>query len=124
MNKKRPINLDLTTIKQPPTAIVSILHRASGFLVFLFIPFLLCVLASSLSSDVDFLRLKAELANPVVKFFLWVFLSGLLYHLVAGIRHLMMDMHIGETLPGAKKSAYGVMAISLILIVLAGVWIW
>jgi succinate dehydrogenase / fumarate reductase cytochrome b subunit len=55
---------------------------------------------------------------------LFVILSALLYHLVAGVRHLIMDMGIGETLEGGKLGSKIVIAVSVVVIVLAGVWIW
>ncbi len=51
-------------------------------------------------------------------------LSALLYHLVAGVRHLIMDMGIGETLEGGKLGSKIVIVISVVLIVLVGVWVW
>jgi len=51
-------------------------------------------------------------------------LSALLYHLVAGVRHLVMDTGHGETLEGGKLGSKIVLAVSAVLIVLAGVWIW
>jgi len=51
-------------------------------------------------------------------------LSALLYHLVAGVRHLIMDMGIGETLEGGKLGSQIVIAVSAVVIVLLGVWIW
>jgi len=54
----------------------------------------------------------------------WGILAGLLYHLIAGVKHLVMDMGIGETLDGAKTGAKLVVVISVIAIVLAGVWLW
>jgi len=51
-------------------------------------------------------------------------LSALLYHLVAGVRHLIMDMGIGETLEGGRLGSKIIIAVSVVLIVLAGVWIW
>ncbi|MGE3919388.1 MAG: succinate dehydrogenase, cytochrome b556 subunit [Gammaproteobacteria bacterium] len=123
MRKKRPVNLDLLTIKFPPSAIVSILHRMSGLLIFLFVPVLLWFFNYSLQLA-NFLSIKTVLIQPFSKFLIWIFLSGLIYHLVAGIRHLLMDNHIGETLVAGRVSAYITFVISFILIVLAGVWLW
>ena len=55
---------------------------------------------------------------------IWGLLSALLYHLVAGVRHLIMDMGIGETLEGGKLGSKIVLVVSAIVIVLLGVWIW
>jgi succinate dehydrogenase / fumarate reductase cytochrome b subunit len=123
LNKKRPVNLDLTTIKFPPAAISSILHRVSGVLVFLFIPLLLWLLHLSLDRQ-GFSDIQTVLASPFTKLLLWITLSGLLYHLIAGIRHLLMDMHIADGKESGNQSARIVIILSLILIVLMGGWLW
>ena len=64
------------------------------------------------------------MTSPLAKFVAWGLLSALLYHLVAGIRHLIMDMGIGETLEGGALGSQIVIAVSAVVIVLAGVWIW
>lgn len=124
MNSQRPVNLDLRTIKLPVTAYASILHRISGVILFFGLLILLYVLELSLSSAEGFAQVQDFLANPLVKLVLWGLLSALLYHLVAGVRHLLMDTGVGETLEGGKTGARIVLAVSLVLIVLAGVWIW
>ncbi|WP_137885494.1 succinate dehydrogenase, cytochrome b556 subunit [Pseudomonas sp. 2FE] len=124
MNSQRPVNLDLRTIKLPVTAYTSILHRISGVILFLGLGVLLFALDKSLASEEGFEQVKACLASPLAKFVIWGLLSALLYHLVAGVRHLIMDMGIGETLEGGKLGSQIVLATSAVLIVLAGVWIW
>lgn len=124
VNSKRPVNLDLRTIKLPVTAYTSILHRISGVILFLGIAVLLFALDKSLASEDSFEQVKACLAHPLAKLVIWGLLSALLYHLVAGIRHLVMDAGIGETLEGGKRGSKIVIAIAVVLIVLAGVWVW
>ncbi|WP_177412174.1 succinate dehydrogenase, cytochrome b556 subunit [Pseudomonas cavernae] len=124
VNSQRPVNLDLRTIKLPVTAYTSILHRISGVILFLGIAVLLFALDKSLASEEGFEQVKACLASPLAKLVIWGLLSALLYHLVAGIRHLIMDMGIGETLEGGKLGSQIVLAVSAVLIVLAGVWVW
>lgn len=124
VNSQRPVNLDLRTIKLPVTAYTSILHRISGVILFLGIAIMLYALGKSLGSEEGFGEVKAWLTSPLAKFVIWGLLSALLYHLVAGLRHLIMDMGIGETLEGGKLGSKIVLAISVVLIVLAGVWIW
>lgn len=85
---------------------------------------MLYALDKSLSSAEGFADVQACLTSPLAKFVIWGLLSALLYHLVAGIRHLIMDMGVGETLQGGKLGSKIVLAISVVLIVLAGVWIW
>ena len=124
MNKNRPVNLDISTIKLPITSYVSILHRTSGVILFVGVAILLCMLDASLESEASFAALQEGLQNPLYQFFIWGTLAALAYHLVAGIRHLFMDAGIGETLEGGQDGAKIVLVVSLILIVLAGMWIW
>ena len=124
MNSQRPVNLDLRTIKLPITGVTSFLHRVSGIILFLGLGFMLYALGKSLGSEEGFAEVKATLTSPLANFVAWGLLSALLYHLVAGIRHLIMDMGIGETLEGGKLGSKIVIAISVVMIVLAGVWIW
>ena len=124
MNSQRPVNLDLRTIKLPVTAYTSILHRISGVILFLGIAVLLFALDKSLASEKGFEQVKACLASPLAKLVIWGLLSALLYHLVAGVRHLIMDLGIGETLEGGKLGSKIVLVVSALLIVLAGVWVW
>lgn len=85
---------------------------------------MLYALSKSLGSEEGFADMKATLTSPLAKFIAWGLLSALLYHLVAGVRHLIMDTGVGETLEGGKLGSKIVIAISVVLIVLAGVWIW
>lgn len=120
----RPVNLDFKTLRLPLPAITSILHRISGVIVFGGVFVLLWLLSSSLESESGFADVQNWLAAPLVKVVVWGILAGLLYHLIAGVKHLVMDMGIGETLEGAKTGAKLVVVISVIAIVLAGVWLW
>ena len=124
MNDKRPVNLDLSTIKFPVTAIASITHRVTGVAIFLALPILLWMLDRSLASPESFADLKALMTSPLVKLVVWAILAVLLYHLVAGIRHLIMDTGVGETLEGGRRGAKLVFIISVVLILLVGGWIW
>lgn len=125
MNDKRPVNLDLSTIKFPVTAIASITHRITGVAIFLALPILLWMLDRSLASPESFADLKElMMTSLLVKLVVWGILSVLLYHLVAGIRHLIMDTGVGESLEGGRRGAKLAFIISAVLILLVGVWIW
>lgn len=124
MRKKRPINLDLTTIKFPIPAIVSIFHRISGILLFIFTPLVLWTLQQSLAAPGAFYDLQEFFSRPFIKFLLWAFLCALSFHLIAGIRHLIMDLGIGESLKGGRFSAMLVFLLFAIVAVSAGVWLW
>jgi succinate dehydrogenase / fumarate reductase cytochrome b subunit len=122
--KQRPKNLNLLTIRFPLPAIVSILHRISGVILFLLIPLMLWMLNLSLSSSQDFDHLHLFLSSPLVKVFIWGFLSAFIYHFFAGIRHLLMDVHVGDELKGGRLSAKLTMVVSVVFIILAGIWLW
>jgi succinate dehydrogenase / fumarate reductase cytochrome b subunit len=124
VKSQRPVNLDLRTIKLPITAYTSILHRISGVILFIGLAILLYALDKSLVSEEGFAQVKACMTSPLAKLVIWGLLSALLYHLVAGLRHLIMDMGVGETLEGGKLGSQIVLAVSAVTIVLAGVWIW
>lgn len=124
MNKKRPVNLDIATIKLPVTAYVSILHRVSGVFLFAGVAVLLWMLDASLGSQEGFNNIRDLAASPVFQGILWVVLAALAYHTVAGIRHLIMDFGVGESLKGGQFGAKLALVIAIVLIVLAGVWVW
>lgn len=123
MNRPRPINLNLLTIRFPLPAIVSILHRVSGVVLFLSIPLVLWGLSLTLTPD-GFDAFQDAYDSFFVKFFLWLMLVPFCYHLIAGIRHLLMDIHIGDTLKAGRASARYVILAAILLIILAGVWLW
>lgn len=108
----------------PLPAITSILHRISGVVIFAGVFVLLWLLAESLSSEAGFRNVQQWLSMPLVKFVVWATLAGLLYHFFAGIKHLVMDVGVGETLEGGRFGALSVIVLSALSIVLAGVWIW
>lgn len=124
VNNQRPKNLNLFTIRFPIPAIISILHRISGVVLFLLIPLALWMLSHSLSSPIDFQGLHQCLTSPVSKLIIWIFLMPFIYHFVAGIRHLLMDVNIGVELKGGRLSAIITLLTSIVLILLAGVYLW
>lgn len=124
MHDSRPKNLNLFTIRFPIPAIASILHRVSGVILFLAIPLILCALKSSLMSEQDFNDIHQALDGPIPKFILWALLSSFIFHFVAGIRHLLMDINIGVELKSGRLGAIAVFAIAILLIVLTGIWLW
>jgi len=111
-------------MRLPITAWTSITHRASGVFLFVGMAFLIWALDASLASPESFAGLQECLATPLAKLVLWAVAAGLIYHSVAGVRHLIMDLGIGETMEGGTRGAQIVFAVSIVLIILAGVWIW
>ncbi|MHB1947322.1 MAG: succinate dehydrogenase, cytochrome b556 subunit [Gammaproteobacteria bacterium] len=124
MKHKRPVNLNLLTIRFPIPAIVSILHRITGVILFLMLPFMLWGLSLSLASQDDFDAVQRYLDTPFLKFIVWGTIAAFIFHLVAGLRHLLMDLGIGEELKSGRLSAKLTLIISVVLIVLAGIWLW
>ncbi len=124
MNKTRPVNLDLGTIALPVTAKASILHRISGVFLVAAVAVLLFLLDLSLSGAAGFARALEVLGSPVARLVVWVMLAGLIYHAVAGVKHLLMDFGVGETLEGGLKAARITFAVAGVLIAAAGVWVW
>jgi succinate dehydrogenase / fumarate reductase cytochrome b subunit len=124
VNNNRPKNLNLLTIHFPLPAIISILHRISGVLLVLLIPLFIWGLHLSLKSMADFDQLQQLFAEPYMRFIVWVALSGLCYHLVAGIRHLLMDVSVGDGLKSGRIGSITTLLVAGLLIILVGVWLW
>ena len=124
MNKKRPVNLNLIRMKYPPMAIASILHRISGVILFLLLPIMLFIFGQSLQSEESFMQVKTLLTHSCYKVMVWVFGASLIYHLLAGIRHLLMDMGFGEHLNTGRRSAVLVIVLAIILAIFLGIWLW
>ncbi len=93
-------------------------------LLFFGIAILIYMLDQSLSSEQSFKELQECFSGLFAKLVLWGLLSSLIYHLVAGFKHLLMDFGIGETLEGAQLGAKLTLGISIILIIVTGVAIW
>jgi succinate dehydrogenase / fumarate reductase cytochrome b subunit len=121
---KRPVNLDIGSMRLPITAWVSIAHRASGVFLFAGMAVLIWALDASLASPESFTSLQECLSSPLMKLVLWAIVAGLIYHSVAGVKHLVADFGIGETMEGGVLGSRIVIALSVVLILLAGVWIW
>jgi succinate dehydrogenase / fumarate reductase cytochrome b subunit len=124
VNDKRPVNLDIGSIDLPITATASILHRITGVILVAGVALLLWLLDSSLASEEGFNAIKTGADSFICKLLIWGVLAALIYHAVAGVKHLLMDLGIGETLEGGKAGAKIVFAVSAVLIVLVGALIW
>ena len=124
VNKNRPVNLDIATFRLPITAYVSILHRVSGVANVLISLALIWLLSQSLASK-DSYEYVIELTNLLfVKVVLFLILANLIYHSCAGIRHLIMDMGVGEdSFESGKISAFVMIAVAMILLTLTFFWL-
>jgi succinate dehydrogenase / fumarate reductase, cytochrome b subunit len=119
--KKRPKNLDLASIRLPLAGKVSILHRVSGVGLFLFLPVLLWVFSASLTSVDTFAVFKALSASLPAKVVFAGLIWAFAHHFCAGIRFLLLDLHIGIEKEASRQSAAVVFAVSLPL---AAIVIW
>lgn len=124
MNNKRPVNLDLGTISMPITAITSITHRISGVALFVGVGILMWLLDMSIASEDGFNSVKTIFDSFICKLIVWGVLIALIYHTAAGVRHLIMDLGIGETMKGGVTGARVVWIVTAILSVLVGAAIW
>ena len=124
VNKNRPVNLDIATFRLPITAYVSILHRVSGVANVFISLALIWLLSQSLASENSY-EYVIELTNLTsVKVLLFLILANLIYHSCAGIRHLIMDMGVGEdSFKSGKISAFVMIAVAMILLTLTFLWL-
>lgn len=122
--KPRPKHLNLMQIRQPLPAIISIMHRISGAVLFLAIPLLLWLFQSTLESPASFAGFQSVMANPLVKIVLLGLLWGYLHHLLAGFRHLFLDLHVGVELETARLTSMIVLAAGIALTLAVGVALW
>jgi len=121
-NKPQYRNIHITQIvgyRLPAPGMVSILHRISGALMFLLLPVALWLLQLSLASETSYLRLSGIAAQWWAKLLFLVLVWSLVHHLVAGIRYLLLDLHIGIEKAASVQSALVVFALSLPLTLLA-----
>ena len=120
----RPINLDISSIRLPITAWASISHRVTGVVMFAASVLLIWALDASLASEQSFNQLVATLTSTAVKPIVWLLLVVFSYHAMAGIRHLIMDMGVGEDFKGGVLGARIVFVMSFLAAVLWGVALW
>ncbi len=131
--KKRPefrnINAltDLPTYRLPLAGIVSILHRISGAIMFLLMPFIIWMFDTSLSSEISFAKFKAAFNVGMLGLpgFMWKLVAlaliwAFLHHFVSGLRHLWMDARHATSKEFGKSSAIATLAISISLTLILG----
>jgi succinate dehydrogenase / fumarate reductase cytochrome b subunit len=119
---------DLTTYRLPPAGIVSILHRVSGALMFLLLPFIIWMFDTSISSEISFERFKAAfnsglgfVPGVLVKLVALALIWAYLHHFIAGLRHLWMDVsHAAVTKEFGQSSAIVTLALSILLTIALG----
>lgn len=119
-NKDRPkygvmTFADIKHYRLPLPAYVSILHRISGVLLFVSLPFILYLLEQSLTSELSFEYFREFTSHWFVKLVILALVWGYLHHFCAGFRHMQLDFHIGLDLPTARKTSTIVLVVSLLL---------
>ena len=120
----RPKNLRLSSIRLPLPALVSILHRLSGVLLFLSLPTVVWLFGLSLESAAGYQQALAILDSVPVKLLLMGLIWAFLHHFIAGLRHLALDLHFGLELAQVRFTSKLVLAASLLLTLLAGATLW
>lgn len=127
MKSNRPVNLSLATVLEvnlkSPVAIASIMHRLSGILLFFVIPGLLWLLQESLASPQRFADVQLLLSGLVAKLVLFVALAGLVYHFLAGVKHLIQDWGVAESLEAGRAFAKATLVVAAFAIAAVFVWV-
>jgi succinate dehydrogenase / fumarate reductase cytochrome b subunit len=124
LKPKRPVNLDITTISLPLTNLASFAHRMSGVGLFVGVGLLLFVLQKSLESEESFETVSEMFDNKLFSLVLWLIFAALLYHFIAGTKHLLLDFGFGETKVGAKMGAVAVVIIFFIAVLILSALLW
>jgi len=104
--KKRPKHLNLLKIRLPIPGVTSILHRISGAGMIVMLPVVLYFLDRSLASPEGYAGVVETLSHPFLKLIALGLSWALLHHLFAGIRFLLLDLHLGVDLQPARASAW------------------
>ena len=124
MRPVRPKHLDLAKIRLPLPGLVSILHRITGIALFLSVPFLLYLLSGALGTPESFEAVRQMVSQPLLKLLAVGLVWALLHHLLAGLRFLAADVHLGLELEMARLLSKGILVAGAVLAVAFGVAIW
>ena len=126
MSNERPVNINLlpTRFKWPLPALASITHRLTGAGLFGGIALLLYLANLALHSPEGFEQAGALAHQPLPRLILLGLVAILVYHFYAGIKHLFLDFHIGETLEGAQRGVYIVFILTVVTTAVLGVALW
>ncbi len=124
--KQRPKYYDLNLLNLPLAALVSIFHRITGVVMFLvLIPLSLYLLQGSLKSESGFNFWKNVLtAFPIIKLVMLGFVWAFVHHFYAGLRYLLLDLHIGIDKDSARKTSVAVLILGAITTILIGARLW
>lgn len=113
---------DLPSYRLPAAGWVSILHRISGVLMFLLMPFIIWMFDTSLTSEYSFARFTSVfnqgagfLPGVIVKLVALALIWAYLHHFIAGVRHIYMDLTHSVTKEFGKSSAVATLVLSVAL---------
>ena len=123
--RQRPKYYDLNLLHLPAPGLVSILHRVSGVALFLVaIPLALAAFGDTLASETAWRAWREALAHPLAKLVLVGLAWFYAHHFLAGIRYLLLDVHVGVAKRPAQSSARVVLVLGVV-VALAVAWrIW
>lgn len=110
----RPFYLNLIKIRLPIQGMVSIIHRVTGVLMFIAIPFFVYLLDISLQGEAGFIQAREILSSFFIQIAMLLLLWALLHHFYAGIRYLLIDFDIGVDKQGSRKTAWAVLILEII----------
>lgn len=122
-HKKAPVNLNLLSIRLPVTAFVSILHRVTGLLLFVSLPFVLLLFESILTDTATTQHSGFLLSQWYMRWLFLIALWSLAHHLFAGIRFLLLDIDIGVMRSTARQTAWVILVLDVLFMLLLGVWV-
>lgn len=117
-NKQRPRFINLLKIRMPVTAVASILHRITGLMLVLMLPIIIYGLGLSLQGKEGFNQVILILKSPAGQFLFFLIIASTFYHLLAGLRFLLIDLDIGQSLTSARRSAQMVILTTIVVMVL------
>ena len=125
MKSDRPVNINpLTDYGWPFTALVSITNRVLGIVLFAGVAFGLYLLDMALTSEESFAQVTALMQLTLVKSAVLFFIFSLTYHLVAGVKHLLLDFHIGDTFEAAQIGSAIVLISAVTITGIIGINLW
>jgi succinate dehydrogenase / fumarate reductase cytochrome b subunit len=124
MKTDRPVNLNLLAFSFPLAALVSITHRVTGVILFVGVAFALYALDMALASPEGFAAAQALIAQPLSKFILLGLIAALEFHILAGLKHILMDFHLGDSVAAARYGSMVVIALTVISTAVIGAILW
>ncbi len=124
MKTDRPVNLNLFAFSFPLAALVSITHRITGVVLFVGVALALYALDMALASEEGFAQAQALIAQPLPKFILLGLIASLEFHILAGLKHLLMDFHLGDSVAAARYGSMVVIALTVISTAFIGAILW